>query len=188
MYQRTTLEHALQALGDLLADRAQAFEVVAIGGGALAMLGLIDRPTEDIDLVAVVQDAELCKAQPLPPELQAAIADIAALHGLHGKWVNGEPTGLLRHGLPAGFLARCSRRSFGGLSVLLASRFDQIHLKLLAISRQDDKHHADLRQLQPSVAELRAAAAWARTQATGAGFEFELRGVLATFELESNDV
>jgi hypothetical protein len=105
MYARATLEQALQSLGDLLADRGQTFEVVAIGGGALAMIGLIDRPTEDIDLVAVMRDATLCTAQPLPAALQIAVADIAALHGLHGKWMNGEPTGLLRHGLPVGFVA-----------------------------------------------------------------------------------
>jgi hypothetical protein len=72
--------------------------------------------------------------------------------------------------------------------LLLASRFDQIHLKLLAISRQHDKHHADLRRLAPSPAELQAAAAWARTQAAGEGFEFELRGILATFGVELDDV
>jgi hypothetical protein len=60
------LEQALDALGQVLADRGQAQEVVAIGGGSLLLLGLIQRPTNDIDLVALVGEGGYLCAEPLP--------------------------------------------------------------------------------------------------------------------------
>jgi hypothetical protein len=93
----------------------------------------------------------------------------------------------MRLGLPTGFLGRCTRRQFGGLTVLFADRFDQIHLKLFAISRPFDKHYHDLRRLSPTREELLAAAAWARSQAVGEGFEMELRGALDAFGVTLDD-
>src|SRR4051812_30397032 len=107
MYDRRHLETALQALGDLLADRGHEHRVVAIGGGgALSMLGLVERSTEDLDLVGVIESETLQSAEPLPATLVEAISEIAQLHGLQRKWMNNGPTSLLVHGLPAGFLSR----------------------------------------------------------------------------------
>jgi hypothetical protein len=103
MYERRTLEAALQALGELLTDRGHAHQVVAIGGGALSLVGLTERSTEDIDLVGLIERDALQSAQPLPATLIEAIADVAQLLGLHRKWMNNGPTSLLRHGLPDGF-------------------------------------------------------------------------------------
>jgi hypothetical protein len=164
------------------------FEVVAIGGGALSLLGLIERSTEDIDLVGVVHGTLIESAEPLPEALSSAIADIAKLHSLRPKWMNNEPTSLLVHGLPVGFLARCVSHEWGGLKIFFASRFDQLHLKLLAISSPGDKHHVDLKRLQPTKDELIAAARWARTQAAGEGFEMELRASLRSFGVDVDDV
>lgn len=188
MYDRGTLETALRALGDLLADRGETFVVVAIGGGALSYLGLVERSTEDIDLVGLIANEGLVSAEPIPGPLVAAISDVAELHRLQPKWMNSEPTSLLHHGLPSGFLGRCARREFGGLTVLFADRFDQIHLKLLATSRPGDKHHVDLQHLRPTREELLSAAEWARSQAVGEGFEMELRASLATFGVELDRV
>ena len=55
----TDLERALEMLGELIADRGLSFEVHAIGGGSLLLLGLLDRPTEDLDLVAIVRAGAL---------------------------------------------------------------------------------------------------------------------------------
>jgi hypothetical protein len=174
-------------LGELLADRGQAHQVVAIGGGALSLLGLTERSTEDIDLVGIMERETLQSARPLPVTLVAAIADVAELLGLQPKWMNNEPTGLLRNGLPDGFLERCVSRTYGGLTVLFASRLDQIHLKLLAIDRPNDKHHVDLKRLQPTREELLEAVAWTRRHADGEGFELELRAILATFDVGLDD-
>ena len=185
MYPRGVLEAALEALGELVADRGEAHVVVAIGGGALSLLGLMERATEDVDLVGVIKDGTLIPAQPLPTTLRDAVADIAALRNLQPKWMNGEPTSLLQRGLPEGFLARCERRQFGGLTVLLASRFDQIHLKLYAVSGPHDKHYADLRRLQPTRDELTAAATWVRRHSVS---EDDLRNALDSFGVTLDDV
>src|SRR4051812_2929469 len=103
MYDRQTFEAALNALGELLADRGQPYVVVAIGGGALSLLGLIERSTEDIDLVGLLADGGLASAQPLPAPLAEAIVDIATLHSLQQTWMNSGPTSLMRLGLPTGF-------------------------------------------------------------------------------------
>lgn len=42
-----SLEDALELLGELLTDRGEEVEVVAIGGGSLLLLGLIERATKD---------------------------------------------------------------------------------------------------------------------------------------------
>jgi len=54
-----SFEEPLAALGQLLAERGQRYELLAIGGGALQLLGLMTRPTRDIDVVALVDDRRL---------------------------------------------------------------------------------------------------------------------------------
>jgi hypothetical protein len=177
MYEWSKLELALQDLGNLLRDRGQLLKICVIGGGALNLLGLIQRSTEDIDVVALV-DETLSTAEPLPPFLVEAVRDVARLHGLRPQWLNSEPTGMLRHGLPQGFLERCTPREYGGLILLLASRLDQIHLKLYAAAHPRDKHFSDLRSLNPTRAELLLAADWVRTHVSGEGAESELTALL----------
>lgn len=61
------LDTALSMLGDLLMDRGLSYEVVAIGGGGLLLLGLMIRTTKDLDLVALVDKGDfLCKTPPSP--------------------------------------------------------------------------------------------------------------------------
>ena len=45
--ERRALDSALEALGAYLSDKGLKFEVVAIGGGALLLLGCIIRPTKE---------------------------------------------------------------------------------------------------------------------------------------------
>ena len=183
MFDRGRLEDALHALGDLLADRASKHTVIAIGGGALALLGLIERSTLDIDIVALHDNAQLRSAEPLPESLIDAIRDVAGVLGLNTSWMNSGPASLMRFGLPDGFLERCTARMYGDLTVLLASRFDQIHFKFFAAvdGAPGDKHHQDLRALAPTRIDLEAAYAWARTHDPSAGFDLVARGVLAAF-------
>jgi hypothetical protein len=188
MFRPATLEKALELLGDLLGDRRFHFELVAIGGGGLQLIGVIDRPTKDIDLVALIEGDKLVDVGlTLPPPLAEAVADVARALNLSANWMNGEPSSLLALGLPAGFQERLERRKFGrGLELSLASRFDQIHLKLYAAA--DDapggKHHVDLKQLQPSPDELRLAARWAKTHDPSEEFAGVLAGVLRDFGVE----
>jgi len=173
------LDRALAALGEILADRKLAYELVAVGGGALALVGLIERSTRDLDIVGVLDQGAVAPAIDLPVPLGEAVRDVARALDLSEDWVNGDPARRIRS-LPDGFLGRCTRRTFGPLGVWLASRIDQIFLKLYAAveDRGGGKHVWDLEQLQPTKDELRQAAVWARTQDDSETFARMLRACL----------
>lgn len=189
MLDQGSLSDALAAVGELLADRGHQIEVVAIGGGSLLLLGLIERSTKDLDLVGLILGDQLVKPVPLPPALAEAAADIGRLMQLSPGWLNAGPASMLDLGLPAGFLERTVRRDFGGLVVRLASRFDQICFKLYAAVDDSPrgKHFADLRQLAPSADELRRAAAWTITHDPSERFRQILEQVLAALGVEPGD-
>ena len=72
----TTLENALVILGQRLLRSKQNYEVVAIGGASLVLLGYIDRTTKDLDLVAIMEAGRLISAKPLPQGLLKEITDL----------------------------------------------------------------------------------------------------------------
>ena len=129
---RNQLREALTTLGAVLADRGLSYELVLVGGGALNLCGLIDRPTRDIDVVARVEGGAYITAVPLPALLLAAANDVAAALDLAPDWLNSGPADLFHMGLPQGFAERTVRETFGGLDVLYASRQDQVAFKLYA--------------------------------------------------------
>lgn len=148
------------------------------------LIGVIDRPTKDLDLVALLDGDTLVSVEKsLPQALLEAIADVARVLNLPANWVNGGPASLLRFGLPEGFRDRLERRVYGALGVSLASRFDQIHFKLYAAAddKPHGKHHVDLEQLKPTDAELLTAARWATTHDPSEGFAMMLAGVIKAF-------
>jgi hypothetical protein len=183
-------EGPLGALGQLLAERRLHYELLAIGGGALQLLGLITRPTRDIDVIGLVDHATLVPVDELPGPLQRAIADTAAVFRLSQTWFNAGPRSLLDLGVPVVILERAHRRAWGGLVLHIADRRDQIFFKLYATVDQGprSKHIEDLRRLKPTAEELKAAAAWARTQDPSDGFRAELRGALHEFGIANGDV
>ena len=169
------IDAALSALGEHLGAADTPFEIVVIGGAALQVLGLITRPTADVDVVAIL-DQGLRSADPLPAPLAAAAHRVAVDFRLPDDWLNPGPTAMLQWGLPEGLVGRLTARSYGALTAHFASRFDQIHFKLFAFADLGGgRHEADLKALHPTREELLAAAAWARTQDPSEGF----RGVLA---------
>lgn len=122
------LENLLSALGEQIQALGGRTEIVVIGGSALLALGLVARPTKDVDVVAVLEDGELHSARPLPDILQAASGRVARDFGLPDDWLNAGPTDLLQFGLPAQFWARTTMRRYGEtLSVHFAGRLDQVH-------------------------------------------------------------
>ncbi len=183
------LDDALAVLGALLQDRRKTYEIVLIGGGALLLQGLLDRPTKDLDMVARVEGGTWIEAEPLPEPLQEAIAEVAAALDLPDKWLNAGPTLLMRFGLPEGFADRTSRRTWGSLVVHLAARVDQVALKLYAAVDQGptSRHFGDLRKLQPTPDELLRSARWCRTHDPSEGFYEMLRQALAAMGLELDD-
>jgi len=184
------LNDALTVLGELLQDQGQAYEIVLIGGGALLLQRLLDRPTKDLDMVARIEGDRWVEAEPLPAPLQAAIGDVAAALDLPDKWLNARPTLLIRFGLPEGFGERTTRRIWGSLHVHLAARVDQVALKLYAAVDQGptSRHFADLRKLQPTPEELLRSARWCRTHDPSDGFRQVLRQALSALGLEVDDV
>jgi hypothetical protein len=118
------------------------------------------------------------------------VRDIGEVLGIGADWLNPGPSALLDFGLPEGFAERAEVRSYGALTLHLASRFDQIYLKLYAAVDQGpgSNHVDDLKALHPSRDELRGAAAWARTHDPSAVFREELRAALRLFGVDDADI
>jgi hypothetical protein len=176
----------LSALGERLALTGTSIELVVIGGSALTILGLVERPTRDVDVVALLNGGELSSAKPLPANVVEARDAVASDYGVSEGWLNSGPGDLLQWGLPDGLVERLTSREFGSaLRVHLASRFDQIHFKLYALVDQGlGRHEEDLQALAPTPDELSAAARWTITQDPSEGFRQELLGALRYLGVE----
>jgi hypothetical protein len=183
------LEDALDTLGAVLEARDLQYSLVAVGGGSLLLLGLLQRPTKDLDIVALVGKAGYEKPDPLPEPFVRAVRETARTLGLADDWVNAGPASLLDFGLPDGFETRLQARRFGGLDLRLLGRSDQVALKLYAAVDQgpSSKHAADLRQLAASRSELLAGARWARQHDPSPGFRASLVQALAAFDVRGDD-
>jgi hypothetical protein len=187
---RDGADRLLSALGEQLAAAGERYELVVIGGSGLLALGLIERSTRDVDLLALRAGDGLSSAKPLPSVLEAASDRVARDFSLPADWLNPGPTELLELGLPEGFIDRLERRDYGdSLTVYFASRYDQIHFKLYALVDQGPgKHEADLRALLPTEEELLAAARWSRTHDPSEGYAQMLRDVLTHLGVDDVDL
>ncbi len=183
------IEQALELLGSLLEERGFGYEIVVVGGSALLLLGIIHRPTKDLDVLAVVSDGKYFSAQPLPSELEKAARDVGKDLGLAADWLNGGPTAQLQSGLPRGFRERLETLTYRTLVVHVASRVDHIYLKLYAAVDHHGrgKHVDDLRRLAPTRQELLEAAQWVRGQDIGPSFPEMVADTLRIFGVEDNE-
>lgn len=195
----TELVEALRTLGDLLQDEGLHYDLVVVGGAALLLADLADRPTEDLDVVAQVIDGRWQKGRPLPKPLVRALRDVARVHDLPAgptvekEWLNAGPSFLLTLGLPPGFRERVETWTHGGLTLRIASRFDQIHLKLWAATSLERGRRAvdldDLRMLAPTESEWRSAARYCvRLDGRSDFFETDIRPLLAELGVELGDL
>lgn len=160
-----SLTEALEILGLYLKDNGLHYELVAIGGASLLLLGFMIRPTKDIDIVALIDDRKLISAHPLPTQLGLAIKEVGLALGYPSNWINTAPADLLTMGLPKGFQNRLNPLHFSGLTLYCASRYDQICFKLYASVDHEpsSKHFEDLKKLNPTQEELKDAAEWCKT-------------------------
>lgn len=187
------LERALRLLAARL-DLAETVPVrlVVCGGSALIALGLIVRTTQDVDVVALMDsNCRLLSPVPLPEFLIKAAKEVARDLGFVENWLNNGPSrdagGLFQLGLPEGIVDRLEERTYGPrLTAFFVGRFDQIHFKLYAAAdRSDGTHLNDLLLLEPSDAEMEAAARWAMTHDVSPDFRTILKGLLRQIGYES---
>jgi len=189
-FQLEALEEALRTLGAVLQERRTPYGLLIVGGSGLLLLRLIDRPTGDLDVVALSDNGHYAKVEALPEPLVDAALQVARALELSEDWLNTGPASLMDFGLPEGWEKRIEVRTYGGLEVHIPSRFDQICFKLFAAVDRgpDDKHFKDLLSLDPSAGELRAAARWTVTHDPSEGFRNELVACLGSVGVEMTDV
>ncbi|MEU4196372.1 DUF6036 family nucleotidyltransferase [Kribbella sp. NPDC026611] len=192
MFALEELERALSTLGAVLQSRRLQSRILVAGGSSLLLLGVVKRPTADVDVIGLARDNYYVKADHIPASLEAAVRDVGAALGLSERWMNNEPAGLFDFGLPAGYEARVDVRNYGALEVHLVGRFDLVCFKLYAavdrFGPHESKHLSDLRALAPNQEVLLAAARWTRTQDASEGFLLNLTSVLAQLGLDAEDV
>ncbi|MGO8987393.1 MAG: hypothetical protein ACLQGU_06395 [bacterium] len=180
------VERILSALGEQIEQTSEdEFELLVCGGSALNILGLIERTTGDVDVLAYVRRGNggrilIVKADPLRPELSAAAAKVARDFDLSDKWLNAEPASAVDLGLPGGIMERVATRRFGQkLTIHFLGRFDQIHFKLYAaVDQGAGKHVDDLQALKPTSDEIEQAARWSMTHDVSESFKQSLKGLL----------
>jgi hypothetical protein len=184
----TQIESALQAVGELLAAEGHTIGIVIVGGAALNLLGIVERTTRDVDVLAFAVPGKgdrprlVEPPEQLPDWLQRAIREVGRDAALARDWLNTGPALQWRQGLPPGFETRVEWRQFSALTVGIAGRYDLIFLKLYASADStgpESVHYQDLLRLQPSGDELDEAAQWVRTQDTSSAFARILEEVLS---------
>ena len=186
MLGRSELEEALETLGAVLEGRGLSYGLLVAGGSSLLLLGLISRPTADLDVIGLAERGTYVKADRLPPTLARAVSDVAATLELAPTWLNNGPAALMDLGLPDGFSDRVERRRYGALDVHIPARADLVCFKLYAAADLGprSKHFQDLREMRPTVTELSMATAWCQSQDSSDGFERELRAAVAQLASE----
>lgn len=104
---RSFLESALRAVGDLLASEDERHAIVVVGGASLNMLGLVNRTTDDVDIIASASSGDNSGRRrlypppdPLPEALRRAIETVARDFNLPTAWMNTDVASQWKHGLP----------------------------------------------------------------------------------------
>jgi hypothetical protein len=137
-----------------LAERSLHLEAVVVGGAALALLGVVSRPTRDCDILH----------PELPPQiLEAARAFAAAVRKksepLDDNWLNNGPASLTTT-LPEGWQNRL-QFVFEGAAIRLHTlgRVDLLKTKLFSLCDRG-LDIGDCIAMAPMVEELREARPW----------------------------
>jgi hypothetical protein len=86
---------AFRAVGELLSADGHQVTLLIVGGASLNLLGMIERATSDVDVIARVHHGEngtprVANADPFPEVLRRAIATVARDMRLPGNWMNHE--------------------------------------------------------------------------------------------------
>ena len=152
------VETILSALGEQLEEIAsEPLELLVCGGSALNVLGLVQRATKDVDVLAYVNrntagEVSFISADPLNKNLITASKKVARDFNLTEDWLNAGPASATDLGLPNGILKRVKTIQYGQkLTIHFMGRYDQIHFKLYAaVDQGAGKHFDDLLALNPT--------------------------------------
>lgn len=181
---------ALSRVGELLAAEGHEYAIVVLGGAALDLLGIVDRNTRDVDVVAFAEPrpgrAPAAGSMrepptPMPEPLQRAAQIVARDLDLDSDWLNTESSLQWRAELPPKLATRLKWERYGALWVGLVDRYDLIFFKLFAAADSDGPnsgHYKDLIALDPSADELSDAASWVETQDASSDFPAILKRVV----------
>ena len=180
------VETILSALGEQLEEIAsKPLELLVCGGSALNVLGLVQRATKDVDVLAYVNrntagEVSFISADPLNENLITASKKVARDFNLTENWLNAGPASATDLGLPNGILKRVKTIQYGQkLTIHFMGRYDQIHFKLYAaVDQGAGKHFDDLLALNPTPDELEQAARWSMTHDVSKGYRQVLKGLL----------
>ncbi|MEA3506816.1 MAG: hypothetical protein U9R36_04940 [Elusimicrobiota bacterium] len=186
MLNKSKLKEALSLLaGKMELHGFRPYEILVCGGAALIMNGFIKGVTKDVDAIGVVErsgtgEFKIKEFREIPADLMVLIKEISEDLKLPGNWLNTEASGLVRYGLPEGFMERAVTETFGKcLQVHFAGRLDLIYFKLYAAADSGPgRHTEDLMILSPSKREIEEASKWALTHDTSPGFREILKDML----------
>lgn len=164
------LHELFTAVGQHLVEGKHTAAIVVVGGSTLSLMGIVDRTTQDVDVIARAEMEEgrwhLVAPDPLPQALRKAAERVARDYGLPLDWMNTVVGRQWPFGLPEGFAEEVEWRIFDGLTVGFAGRQSLIALKLFAAVDQGEEsvHMQDLVAMSPTHLELEHAAEWVRSQ------------------------
>lgn len=170
------IDELLTALGELLQAVGQRYSIIIVGGASLNLLGLVERTTKDVDVVARAEKQGSTKLfvrpDPLPEPLQKAITTVARDFGLPDDWMNTQVAKQWPHSLPEFLFKDIRWRNYGSLEVGVVGRSTLITLKLHAAvdHNADSVHYQDLLALVPTDAELEEARKVIVSQDAGSEF------------------
>ncbi len=142
-----------------LASRLLKFEAVIIGGAALNILDISSRKTKDVD----------CLEPEIPEEIKTISREFAIQRldlALDVNWLNNGPQ-TLKTDLPNGWRKRTQPLYYGqSLRLQVLGRDDLLKSKLFAYCDRTTPDFEDLRNLKPTVDELKNAINWVKKRDT----------------------
>lgn len=179
MLASSQLENALSAVGELLEVRGVELGIVVVGGASLNLLGLVERTTSDVDVIAFGRrsaegpGSSLSPPAPLPKALVESIATVSRDFGLPRDWMNTEIGAQWESGLPPWIAEDLTWNRYGSLDVGLCGRRTLLALKLFAAvdTGPESVHYQDLVALAPEKEELKSAAEWVSRQDASPEFQ-----------------
>ena len=163
----------IEAFDQFLRDRGLRFDAVVIGGAALSLLGVLSRPTKDVDILV----------PEIPPEIHVAARAFAIEVRATGEilqddWLNNGPASLADH-LSTGWQERLQDIFDGSaLHFRCLGRHDLLCAKLFALcDRSIDLD--DCIALAPTPDELENVLTWLQLQDANPDWPEHVRNTIA---------